>query len=192
MLNPQLFFDLKDFLHQDLFISDKPIWETLKNLRVYFEGLKLGMKLGKIECDIPPSVTLVNSDEISIGKGSTVEPGATIEGPCVIGEGCQIRQGAYIRPFVLTGKGCVLGHASELKHCILLNHASAPHFNYVGDSILGNHVNLGAGVICANYRLDHGEVQVEVEGAVSVNVVGKLFIVISLMIGGNDEVIIWI
>jgi len=160
MLNPDLFFDLKDFPHQELFIMDAPIWETLKNLKGFFKE----KTLGQIECEIPPSVTLVNPREVSIGKGTIVEAGAYIEGPCVIGEQCQIRQGAYIRPFVLTGVGCVLGHASELKHCILLNHASAPHFNYVGDSILGNGVNLGAGVICANYRLDHGEVLVEIEG----------------------------
>ncbi|MGE0199033.1 MAG: UDP-N-acetylglucosamine diphosphorylase [Simkaniaceae bacterium] len=160
MFLPDLFFDLNTFFHQDLLLKKEPIWETLKNLKKYFNTLSLG----KIDCKIPSSVTLINPQEISIGKGTVVEPGAYLEGPCFIGENCQVRQGAYVRPFVLTGNHCVLGHASELKHSILLDRAAAPHFNYVGDSILGNHVNLGAGVICANFRLDHGEIKVEVEG----------------------------
>ncbi|NGX50978.1 MAG: Bifunctional protein GlmU [Chlamydiae bacterium] len=160
MFFPQLFFDLTEFPHQELFLNEKPIWETLNNLKSYFNQLPLG----KIECKIPSSVTLVNVEEISIGRGTVVEAGAYIEGPCVIGEQCQVRHGAYIRPYLLTGNGCVLGHASEFKHAILLNNACAAHFNYVGDSILGNHVNLGAGVICANFRLDHGEIKVEIEG----------------------------
>ena len=76
-----------------------------------------------------------------------------------------MRHGAYIRTGVVTGDHCVIGHATELKHTLLLNHAHAPHFNYVGDTILGNHVNLGAGVICANFRLDHREVVIQLEGS---------------------------
>jgi len=91
-----------------------------------------------------------------------VEPGSYIEGPCVIGDGCHIRHGAYIRPYVLTGNGCVLGHASEFKHSVLLDDVCAAHFNYVGDSILGNRVQLGAGAICANFRLDSKEVMVKI------------------------------
>ena len=68
----------------------------------------------------------------------------------------QVRHGAYVRSYVLGGERCVIGHSTEVKHSILLNGAQAPHFNYVGDSILGNDVNVGAGVICANFRLDHG------------------------------------
>jgi UDP-N-acetylglucosamine diphosphorylase / glucose-1-phosphate thymidylyltransferase / UDP-N-acetylgalactosamine diphosphorylase / glucosamine-1-phosphate N-acetyltransferase / galactosamine-1-phosphate N-acetyltransferase len=159
MFLPDLFFDLKNFSHRSLFLLKKPIWETLKNLKSYFKELELG----KIECTIPSSVTLINPDQISIGKGSIIEPGSYIEGPCVIGENCEVRHGAYIRPYVLTGKRCVLGHASELKHSILLDFACAPHFNYVGDSILGNYVNLGAGVICANVRLDRREIKIKIE-----------------------------
>lgn len=160
MLSPNHFFDLSDFSYPNLFLTDAPVWETLKGLKQFFKEIKLGL----IECDIPSSATLINKELISIGEGSIVEPGAYIEGPCLIGKGCQVRHGAYLRSFVLTGNGCVLGHASEFKHSILLNHTHAAHFNYVGDSILGNHVNLGAGVICANFRLDHKEIRVEVNG----------------------------
>lgn len=160
MALPQHFFELASFSHKDLFRVDAPVWESLKELQGYLEGAPLG----KIECDIPTGVTLVHPEKVSIGKGTRVEPGAYIEGPCIIGEGCQVRHGAYVRPYVLTGNQCVIGHSTEVKHAIFLDGAQAPHFNYVGDSILGNSVNIGAGVICANFRLDHGEVIVEIDG----------------------------
>lgn len=156
---PKHFFDLQEFLHKDLFLLDKPVWETLKHLKQYLDG----MTLGKIDCTIPEGAFLVNPNQISIGKGSQVEPGAYIEGPCALGEDNIVRHGAYVRPYVLTGDRCVIGHSTEVKHSIFLNGAQAPHFNYVGDSILGNGVNLGAGVICANFRLDHKEILIEIE-----------------------------
>ena len=160
MPTPERFFDLQEFLHKDLFKLELPVWDSLRELTGYLDN----NNLGKIECSIPEGAILVNPDMISIGKGTRVEPGAYIEGPCIIGEGSQVRHGAYVRPYVLTGKRCVIGHSTEVKHSILLDGAKAPHFNYVGDSILGKGVNLGAGVICANFRLDHGEVIVEIEG----------------------------
>lgn len=160
MLTPERFCDLSEFSHKKVFLNDSPVWESLNHLKTYLESLSLG----KIECHIPSSATLVNSEKISIGKGTTVEPGAYIEGPCFIGCNCEIRHGAYLRGTVLTGDRCVIGHSTEAKHAIFLNDSKAPHFNYVGDSILGNHVNIGAGVICANFRLDQGEIVVEVNG----------------------------
>ncbi len=160
MPTPKSFFDLSSFSHKELFVLDRPVWESLKGLKSYLESLELG----KIDCSIPSNTELVNPESISIGKGTIVESGAYIEGPCVIGKDCQVRHGAYIRGNVLTGDRCIIGHATEVKHAIFLDDSKAPHFNYVGDSILGNHVNIGAGVICANFRLDHGEVIVEVEG----------------------------
>lgn len=93
-----------------------------------------------------------------------IEPGVYIQGPCIIGKNCVIRHGAYIREGVICGDYCQIGHSAELKHSILLNHACATHFVYVGDSILGNEVNLGAGVKCANLRLDRSEVVVAWNG----------------------------
>lgn len=160
MLTPERFFELDSFIHKELFLLGKPIWDSLNNLKGYLSSLDLG----KIECKIPSNVTLVKPESVSIGKGTVVEPGAYIEGPSFIGEGCQVRHGAYIRGNVIAGNRCIIGHSTEVKHSIFLDDSKAPHFNYVGDSILGNHVNIGAGVICANFRLDHGEVVVEVEG----------------------------
>jgi NDP-sugar pyrophosphorylase family protein len=144
-------FCLDTYKHKNLFSDLKYPWEALERLHVYL----LEQRLGKIEISIAFGVLLVDPDKISIGPGTVIEPGAYIQGPCIIGRDCQIRQGAYIRENVLIADQCVIGHGSEIKHSILFNKAAAPHFNYVGDSILGSDVNLGAGVICANYRLDH-------------------------------------
>lgn len=154
MPSPELFFDLKNFSHSKLFEGDSPVWIALTRIKPYCDTLKLGA----INCEVPSSVHLVNPETISIGEGTVIEPGAYIEGPCVIGKECQIRHGSYIRPWVITGDCCVIGHATELKASILLNHVHASHFNYVGDSILGNNVNMGAGAVCANVRLDRREV----------------------------------
>lgn len=161
MLAPKIFFDLDCFGHKDVFLEGEPVWESLKRLKEYLSCVKK-----EILCPIPEGVILVNPETIAIDTGTVIEPGAYIEGPVVIGKDCHIRHGAYVRGNVLTGNQCVIGHCTEVKHSIFLNGAKAPHFNYVGDSILGNHVNIGAGVICANFRLDQGEVIVEVDGEI--------------------------
>ena len=159
-LSPSSFFILEQFAHAALFDGCIYVWEALERLSDYLKG----QKLGKIEVDLPSSVHLVNPSLISIGSGTVVEPGAYIQGPCIIGNNCQVRHGAYIRGDLITGEACVIGHDTEIKHSILLDRSNAAHFNYVGDSILGNGVNLGAGVKCANLKLDHSPVTVHFEG----------------------------
>ena len=91
---------------------------------------------------------------------TVIEQGAMIKGPAWIGEGCQIRSGCYIRENVIVGSGCVLGNSCEFKNSIIFDEAQIPHFNYVGDSIIGHRSHLGAGVILSNVRLDRGEISV--------------------------------
>jgi len=98
---------------------------------------------------------------IDIGKGVLIESGTLIKAPAIIGDYSEIRQGAYLRGNCLIGKRCVVGHTTELKHSIFLNDAKAGHFAYLGDSILGNNVNLGAGTKCANLRFLPGNVLVK-------------------------------
>jgi len=112
-----------------------------------------------IEIRLSPEVYL-SGDRIAIGRGTRVHPGVTIEGPVWIGRDVEIRPGAYIRGGAWIGDGCVVGASSELKRAILLPHAKAPHLNYVGDSILGADVNLGAGTILSNFRHDGSEVRI--------------------------------
>ena len=87
---------------------------------------------------------------IFLDTGTVLEPSAIIKGPALIGKGCEIRQGAYLRGNVVIGDHCVIGHNTEIKNSILMNHTEAGHFNYIGDSILGSYVNLGAGSRLAN------------------------------------------
>jgi UDP-N-acetylglucosamine diphosphorylase / glucose-1-phosphate thymidylyltransferase / UDP-N-acetylgalactosamine diphosphorylase / glucosamine-1-phosphate N-acetyltransferase / galactosamine-1-phosphate N-acetyltransferase len=146
-LSPKAFFDLVDSPYAPLF-SVQYVWEALRLLKEFFTTQRLGV----LEGVISNQAYLVHPEQISIGKGSVVEPGAYIQGPCIIGKNCQVRKGAYLRGHVLAADGCVMG--CEIKHSILLNKAAAAHYSYVGDSILGQAVNLGAGVKCANLRLD--------------------------------------
>lgn len=99
--------------------------------------------------------------KISLGKGVLIESGAFIKSPAIVGDHTEVRQGAYLRGYCLVGKRCVVGHVTEVKHSIFLDDAKAGHFAYLGDSILGNHVNLGAGTKLANLRFASGNVQIK-------------------------------
>jgi bifunctional UDP-N-acetylglucosamine pyrophosphorylase/glucosamine-1-phosphate N-acetyltransferase len=110
-----------------------------------------------IEIRLGPDVHLCGAP-VAIGRGSRIGPGATIEGPVFIGRDVEIRPGAYLRGGCWIGDGAVVGASSEVKRAILLPGAHAPHLNYVGDSILGAGVNLGAGTILSNFRHDGGEI----------------------------------
>lgn len=156
---PEYFFDLSAFAHAELFQGCLYVWEVLSRIQAYLKKIPLG----KIEVDVPQGTYLINPELISIGKGTVLEPGAYIKGPCLIGENCQVRHGAYIRGNFIAGNGCVIGHDTEIKNSILLNKAQAAHFAYLGDSILGNRVNLGAGTKCANLKLDHKNITIRFE-----------------------------
>jgi NDP-sugar pyrophosphorylase family protein len=106
---------------------------------------------------------MIFDDEVYIGKGSVIEPGALIYGPTIIGNHTEIRQGAYIRGNCIIGDGCVVGHTTEMKNSIMLNHAKAGHFAYIGDSILGNNINLGAGVKLANLKFSGSEIILKID-----------------------------
>jgi len=131
------------------------VWSALRELEPYLKAFRFEKKALKFT-----GVHFEQPNLISIGAGTIIEPGVLIQGPCVIGANCIIRQGAYIRANTILGDHVVVGHSAEIKGSILLDRAAATHFVYVGDSIVGNDVNLGAGVKCANLRLDRREVQV--------------------------------
>lgn len=159
-LAPESFFDLTNYSHKKLFTDCSYVWLALSKVDEY---LKKAHK-GSIKGDVSPQAYLVNPELISIDEGSIVEPGAYIKGPCIIGKRCVIRHGAYVRGQVITGDDCVIGHDTEIKNTILLNGVHAAHFAYLGDSILGNNVNLGAGTKCANLKLDHGHINIHWNG----------------------------
>lgn len=110
-----------------------------------------------IEIPLSPDFHLYG-DRIAIGRGSRILPGAVIEGPVFLGAGVTVRPGAYVRGGAWIGDGCTVGANTEIKRAILLPGAAAPHLSYVGDSILGAKVNLGAGTVLSNFRHDGGTV----------------------------------
>jgi UDP-N-acetylglucosamine diphosphorylase / glucose-1-phosphate thymidylyltransferase / UDP-N-acetylgalactosamine diphosphorylase / glucosamine-1-phosphate N-acetyltransferase / galactosamine-1-phosphate N-acetyltransferase len=154
---PGDFFELDGWAHAAIFDPSRPVWDALRLLGNYLEeALRPGIHPG---AQVMEGAILVG-EEIEIGAGCVVEAGAFLRGPLILGEGCEVRHGAYLRGGIVAGKGCVLGHASEFKNCILLDGAKAPHFNYVGDSILGRRVNMGAGSKLSNVKITHGNVSV--------------------------------
>jgi NDP-sugar pyrophosphorylase family protein len=117
-----------------------------------------------IQTGLSPDVHLAG-DRIVIGQGTRIHPSVVIEGPVFIGRDAEIRPGAYIRGGCWIGDRCVVGANTELKRAILLPHAKAPHLNYVGDSILGADVNLGAGTVLSNFRHDGEKIHIPTGGA---------------------------
>ncbi len=150
VLTKELFSSVPKYL-EPLFSECIYPWEILPKIKDFI------LTLQKELCD----EFEILSDGVLIGKNVRISPTATIIGPCIIGDGCEIRPGAYIRGNVITGKNCVLGNSSEFKNCILLDKVGAPHYNYVGDSVLGNGAHIGAGVICSNLKTDGSDVCVK-------------------------------
>jgi NDP-sugar pyrophosphorylase family protein len=158
MFKPANLFDLNQTAHAALFESVEFSWEVLKRIKDYVEATVRPANLGKIEG------RAFLGDKVFIGEGTVIEDGAMIKGPAIIGRNCRIRHNAYFRENVIIGDGCVVGNSSELKNAILFNGCQTPHFNYVGDSILGHKVHLGAGVVLSNFRSLPGNVTVQVDG----------------------------
>jgi len=121
------------------------------------DELLAALASARIEIALDPRVVLAG-DRVAIGAGTRIAPGATLHGPVRIGRDCEIRPGAFLRGGVWLGDGCVVGANVEVKRSILLDRAQAPHLNYVGDSILGRGVNLGAGAVLSNFRHDGCEI----------------------------------
>lgn len=136
------------------FTGDVAPWEWLRRIATAFASLPEPAR----RADLPPGVYV--EGKVWLHPTVKLPPQATIIGPVWIGAGSEIRPGAFIRGHVIAGERCVLGHASEFKHCVLLDGVQVPHFNYVGDSVLGNGAHLGAGAICSNLRLDQQPVVV--------------------------------
>ncbi|MGA3283196.1 MAG: UDP-N-acetylglucosamine diphosphorylase [Verrucomicrobiota bacterium] len=158
MFKPADLFDLDQTEHAAIFDGCKFTWDALKKIEAYLAAnLKPALHN---KCEGRAFI----SEQVFIGEGTVVEDGAMIKGPAIIGKNCQIRHNAYIRENVIIGDGCVVGNSSELKNSLLFNHAVAPHYNYVGDSILGHQAHLGAGVKISNYKLFPGNIEVEIDG----------------------------
>jgi NDP-sugar pyrophosphorylase family protein len=158
MLKAADLFDLSQTEHAEVFDACKYAWEALEKIGAYLQG-RLHPELHN-RCE---GVAYIG-EQVYIGEGTVVEDGVMIKGPAIIGRNCEIRHNAYIRHRVIVGDNCLVGNSCELKNCLLFNDAVAPHFNYVGDSIMGYKAHLGAGVKISNFKLVPGNVTVEIEG----------------------------
>ncbi|MDX1688578.1 MAG: hypothetical protein R3248_11385 [Candidatus Promineifilaceae bacterium] len=150
MLRPEDFFDLSDPLVDALFEGCTYVWEAVGKIRWHTRRLTRDRR--KVLGDIEPGA-FVSERAVYIAEGARIEPGAYVLGPAYIGAGAVVRHGAFVRENVIMFPGSVLGHASEAKNSLFLPRAHAPHFNYVGDSILGHRVNLGAGTKLSNLTM---------------------------------------
>ena len=142
--NTELFEKGHSLAEKQIFECEYP-WQVLPHIKEII--LEIGKTLPADRYDNP-------SEGVWIAKSAKVSPSASISGPCIIGEDTEIRQCAFIRGSALIGDGCVIGNSTELKNCIIFDCCQVPHFNYVGDSILGYKSHMGAGSITSNVKSD--------------------------------------
>ena len=148
-----LFENVPEFL-KELFDSSIYPWEILPKIKEVIEKI------------VPKGYKEIQKG-VFVGENVKIYPTCTIEGFAIIGGGTELRPGAFLRGNVIIGENCVIGNSTELKNCILLNKVQVPHYNYVGDSILGNYSHMGAGSICSNLKADgkpvvvHGDIEYE-------------------------------
>ena len=148
-------YDLNETIAAKLFDGVEYPWEVLANIGDFI--IELGKTLPKDKFDHP-------QEDIWIAKDVTIAKTATLNGPLIIDEGTEVRPGAFIRGKVIVGKDCVVGNSTELKNVILFNNVQVPHYNYVGDSILGYKSHMGAGSITSNVKSDKTNVVIKYEG----------------------------
>ncbi len=147
--------DFSQTIAKELFESVTYPWEALENLSDFI--LELGSKL-------PADKYNKIGEDIWVAKTATIAPTAYLHGPLIICDNTEVRHCAYIRGTAIVGENCVVGNSTELKGSILFNCVQAPHYNYIGDSILGYKSHTGAGVITSNLKSDKSLVTVMVEG----------------------------
>lgn len=139
------YIDVSTFLHSNIFEGTNNAWEVIPEIKNYLEKQ---FKKGLVKANYK------NSDNVFIDEGTTVMDSVVIIGPAIIGKNCLISSSVLIRENCIIGDNVNIGHACEIKNSIFLNNSTAAHFNYIGDSIIGNTVNLAGGAIIANLRLD--------------------------------------
>lgn len=168
-------YNLDETIAKDIFNGCTYPWEVLPKIKDYI--IELGNSLNNEEYD-------KIGENVWISKTAKVAPTAYIAGPTIIGNDTEIRHCAFIRGNAIVGNNCVVGNSTELKNVILFNNVQVPHYNYVGDSILGFHSHMGAGSITSNVKSDKQLVIVK-KGDSKIETGLKKF---GAMIGDNVEI----
>lgn len=148
-------YDLRETIAAGLFAEDSYPWEALPRIKDFI------VELGKT---LPEDIYEKRGEDIWVAKSSKVAPTACLNGPLIIDEEAEIRHCAFIRGSAIVGKGAVVGNSTELKNVVLFNKVQVPHYNYVGDSILGYQAHMGAGSITSNVKSDKTLVVVNGKG----------------------------
>ena len=168
-------FDLNETIAADLFEGLTYPWEALPKIGAFI------LKLGKT---LDPEEYEKRGEDVWVARSAKVAPTAYIHGPAIIGKDAEVRHCAFIRGNALVGEGAVVGNSTELKNVVLFNKVQVPHYNYVGDSILGYKAHMGAGSITSNVKSDKKLVKVHTpEGDIETGI--KKF---GAMVGDNVEV----
>lgn len=149
MKNADLFSDFTATLAEPLLRETEYPWELLPRLKSFI--LEIGPLLNLDEYEL-------RDENVWVAKSAKLYPYAYIGGPAIIGPDTEVRPGAFIRGSALVGRGCVVGNSTELKNSVLFDGVQVPHYNYVGDSVLGLGSHLGAGSICSNIKSDKTDV----------------------------------
>ena len=152
---PDRYVDLEKTSHRELFAADEPVWAAIGRIKGYLDRTLTGRA---IFGEVMPGAYV--GERVYIGAGTKVMPGAVIIGPAWIGEGCFVAPGCYIRENVIIDHRSIVANSSEFKNCVLFEGCEVPHFNYVGDSVLGFKAHLGAGSVLSNWRLDHQPISI--------------------------------
>lgn len=168
-------FDLEKTIAKELFKDKEYPWEVLPNIKDFI------IELGKT---LPKETFNEVKENVWIAKSAKVFDSAYIAGPCIIDENAEIRQCAFVRGSAIIGKNVVLGNSCEVKNAILFDNVQVPHFNYVGDSVLGYKSHIGAGGITSNVKSDKTLVTIK-EGEEKIETNLKK---VGAMIGDNVEV----
>lgn len=156
-LKNKTLFNLDETIAKDIFQDVTFPWEVLPLIKDFIG--KLGASLPEEEYDHP-------QEDVWIAKSASVARTAVISGSCIIGRDTEVRPGAFIRGNAIVGENCVVGNSTELKNVILFNNVQVPHYNYVGDSILGYKSHMGAGSITSNVKSDKTKIAIRYEGDV--------------------------
>lgn len=151
VLRADALLDLTHTIAAALFDPAAPPWAILPGIAEFIRELGGRLSAGEYDHTAP---------DVWIAKDAAVAPGASISGPCIIDHGAEIRHCAFIRGSAIVGKKAVVGNSSELKNVILFDEVQTPHYNYVGDSILGWKAHMGAGAITSNVRADKANISV--------------------------------
>ena len=177
MIKIEDLFDLEKTISKELMTKRTYPWEVLKDIKEYI--IELGNTLSLEDFD-------KIGENVWIAKSAKVSKMAEINGPCIIDEEAEIRHCAFIRGSVIVGKKCVVGNTTELKNSILFDNVQVPHFNYIGDSILGYKSHLGAGALTSNVKSD--KTLIDIKSSQNGEVIHTNLKKLGAIVGDNVEV----